>query len=118
MDTETANIWISFMFAKAMQWGVPLLILAVLASIAAWRHRMVGMWLLAVAAILTLAARLWLMLLIRQSGGSHEDLRIVSYSHYLELLISIGGWAVLAFERTGKTRTDNCDGSNDLEPAQ
>jgi hypothetical protein len=65
MDTESTNYLISVLFAKAIQWGVPQLILAVLTTIAAWRHRSVGMWLLAIAAILTLAASLWLAFLIR-----------------------------------------------------
>jgi hypothetical protein len=68
MDIESTNIWVSVLFAKAMQWGAPQLILAILTSIVAWRHKTVGMWLLAVSAILTLAANLWLALLIQHGG--------------------------------------------------
>jgi hypothetical protein len=102
MDTEPTNILISVLFAKAMQWGVPQLILAVLTSIAAWRHRTVGMWLVAVAAILTLIANVWLMIVIRHSGGSPDDFRKVAFPNYLALLLSICGWTALAFKRTKK----------------
>jgi hypothetical protein len=107
MDTESTNFLISVLFAKAIQWGVPQLILAVLTTIAAWRHRSVGMWLLAIAAILTLAVSLWLAFLIRHSGGSPRDYRMVSYPNFLALLISIGGWAALAFKHNSKKRDDS-----------
>jgi len=106
MDIEVIIIWLSFLVGEAMQWGVPQLILAALIIIAAMRHRMVGLWLLAVAAVITFITHVWFMILIRHSGGSSGDFRLVQFPNFLALLISITGWALLAFSRTKKSHDD------------
>ena len=106
MDITSLEIWLSFMFAKVMLWGVPQFILAALTLIAAWRHKTLGMWLLAVAATLTVITKVWLAALVQHGGAGPGNLRIVSYPGFLALLISIGGWAVLAFTRTKKPNVD------------
>ena len=106
MDTVTTTIGISVLFAKVMQWGVPQLILAVLMIIAAFRHRMVGLWLLAVAAVITFITSVWMRIIIRHSGGSPSDFRLVQFPNFLALLISIVGWALIAFSRTKRSHDD------------
>jgi len=105
MDAESTKIWISIVFAKAMQWGFFEFVLALLVTIAAWRYRMVGVWLLAAAAILRFLASLWLMVLIQHGGGPHS-FQIVSIPNILATVLAIGGWSVLAFCHSKKLKAD------------
>jgi len=64
------------------------------------------MWLLAVAAIVTVITKVWLAILVQHGGVGPGNLRLLSYPGSVALLISIGGWAALAFARTKKPNTD------------
>jgi len=94
-------------FGTLVQWGVPQLILAVLGVLAARRHKLPGLWLLAVAATLSLFLKIALALLIHLDTDRGSSARIYGplnfYPSLLILLIATVGWAMLAFPRTKKS---------------
>ena len=64
---------ICYLLEKPMSWGVPQVILAALLIFAAWRHRLVGLWILAAAAILSLASRVAFLIEMHMSDGKPSE---------------------------------------------
>ena len=111
MDTLNSLmiVLLSIGFGTIMQWGVPQLILAVLGVLAARRHKSVGLWVIAAAAILSLFQKVALALVVKFVPDRGDSARIFAplnfYPGILILLIVITGWAMLAFPRTKKATT-------------
>jgi hypothetical protein len=97
---------ICYLLEKPMSWGLPQLILAALMILAAWRHRLAGLWILAAAAILSLVSTVAFLIDMKLSDGKPSEdstLFLVSYPTMLVWLIIFVGCAVLAFTRPKKT---------------
>ena len=93
-------------FEKPTSWGVAQVILAGFMIVAAWRHRLVGLWILASAAILSLVSSVAFLVAIKMStdGRPSPDsaLILVSYPTLVMWLLVLSGCAVLAFTRPKK----------------
>jgi hypothetical protein len=108
---DTLNSWMigimSTWLGQSLNWGLPQLIMAVLAVLAARRHKLLGIWLLAVAAILSLFLKVALALLVRLIASRAASTGVLAslnfYLGLLILLIAIVGWATLAFPRPKKS---------------
>src|ERR1017187_4254033 len=99
-------------FGQVLKWGIPELIFAVIAILAAKRHKLPGMGLLAVAAGLLFFHRISLTLVAAQFGKAANTSNvhwgsILAALHFyppvLILLIAIAGAVMLAFCRSPKT---------------
>jgi hypothetical protein len=94
---------------QVFNWGVPQLFLAVFTVLAARRHKLPGMWLIAAAAILSLFVKVALALLVHLDTDKASSGRVFAslnfYPSLLVLLLAIVGWAKLAFPRTKKVIT-------------
>ncbi|MGA2870818.1 MAG: hypothetical protein ABSF34_16855 [Verrucomicrobiota bacterium] len=112
MDTLNSSmiVLLSTGFGTLMQWGVPQLILAVLGVLAARRHKLPGLWVIAAAAILSLLQRVALALVVLLVPSRGDSARMFAplnfYPGMLIVLIAIVGWAMLAFPRTKKSDHD------------
>ncbi len=98
------------LWGLSVEWGATQLIVAVLAILAAKRQRLPGMWVLAVAAALSCLRNFSVALLTRCADlskwpaalGSRNLLNL--YPSVLIFLITLAGWAMLAFQ---KRRSDD-----------
>jgi hypothetical protein len=91
------STWIGQVF----NWGIPQLVIAVLAVVAARRHKLRGMWLIAAAAILSFLLKVALALVVSLIASKADSGRIFApvnfYVQLLALVVAIVGWTMLAF---------------------
>jgi len=91
----------SYYFFEAIAWGIPELIITVLIILAARRHRLAGLKLLAIGAILSLINHVCRTLL-GYTGKITAWASVLSDCYLLTLVLMILGWALLAFQSTEK----------------
>jgi hypothetical protein len=89
--------------SHAIMWGLTHLILAVLIVIAARRHRLIGLWILAATAILSLCVRVAATAIIVFSDPGHGVRTANGNASLLIFWLSILGWAAFAFVGTKKS---------------
>jgi hypothetical protein len=112
MDAHSAETWLMglcYLLEKPLSWGVPQLIIAVCVILAARRYRLAGMWILSAAAILAFVSRVGFTLAIQCGDGRPSAglaLLLVSYPTIVISIITVVGWAMLAFCRSKKSSPD------------
>jgi hypothetical protein len=108
MNTDTLH-QLGLAASHAISWGLPQLILAVLIVMAARRHGLIGLWLLASAAILSLCVRvagtaIMVFGVPKPAGWTSLYADTSVLSSILIFLLTILGWAALAFAGIKKQR--------------
>jgi hypothetical protein len=100
MNIDTLH-QLAIAISHAISWGVPSLILAVLAVVAASRHKLTGLWILALAIIASLIIRVTVHAILISGNPNATDLMTMNaLSNLLIFFCSAAGWIVLAFART------------------
>ena len=82
----------------------------IFAVIAAWRHKRSGLWFLAAAVILAISDDVLHMLWTEDFLVRHENttvyLVLLHFGSYAIMVVTLCGWAVLAFSRTKREKSD------------
>jgi hypothetical protein len=88
---------------RNLSWPIILLGIVVFAVIAAWRSRLTGVWILAGATVLAVAASAAQIVLTTDFLMRHQIsanyLVLIGVGYYAAMVTALSGWGVLAFGR-------------------
>lgn len=98
------------LFLRLGFWLVAQLAILVFAVIAAWRHKLKGLWILAASAILAAIDDVLHMASSENFLVRHENTRVylvlLGYVYYATMLTALCGWCVLALRRRKREKPD------------
>ena len=102
MNTSQHLSYLISSLVHSFLWLFILIAVAVFAAIAAWRHKLKGLWILAAATLLTTLHDILSAVLDSMAHAGHDVMVYqvgLTYIPFLTVLVVLCGWCVLAFCR-------------------